>query len=84
MDNNVYQYTGAIIDVIACGLFAKGPRYIKPARVLCLIANILWIIYGIKTEQYGIMGMNMTYGAIIIYALYNYGKNYDDKLKEIK
>lgn len=78
------QWTAAIIDMIAAFMFARDVKLIRPARYLCLTGNIIWLIYGSYTGQFGIVVLNIVYFICVSYALYNYRKNFDAQLSEIK
>lgn len=78
------QWFAAIVDMIAAFMFAHDVKLIRPARYLCLLGNVVWVAYGIATGQFGIVALNVVYFACVSYALYNYKKNFDAQLEEIK
>lgn len=64
---DLLQYSGFSLAVAGFFLLSGGWTY--RGNVVCLIADLILVVYGVLTTQYGLLAANVIYSVIALYFL---------------
>ena len=66
------EWTGSIIGLIGALLLALNNDWSKYGFVVFLLSNVCWVLYGYKTNSWGMLVMQMGFTIISAYGIYSW------------